>query len=159
MVRSVPKMSSYVRMMLQAAIIVGASSSDVLRIYLEDLRRRLSDRRVHRMPIYSNSNPDGWGQIREYKHYGAPHYGSDHGLSAYAFRSHFMFGHDQFPVVLAALDLPERMEYQRGRYVDKEVALLIFLKRLRTRGNKVIDLVDFFGRSIGYISNVFRTVL
>lgn len=159
MVRSIPRMSSRTKFMLRAAVVIGFCSTDILALYVDDLQRRTRDSRVRRMPTYSRGNPAGWGRVRTYKHYGAPFYGSDLGLSAEGFRSHFMFGHDQFPVVLRALHLPQWIEYQPGCYVQRERALLIFLKRIRTRGSCLLHLEDFFGRSHGYISGVYKAVL
>jgi len=158
-------MSSRSYRRLQAGVIAGLPHNMIRALYMDDLRQRMDDPRVRPMPTYSRANPDGWGRTREYKHYGAPHYGSNYGLSAEEFRSHFMYGHDKFPLVLEALHLPDRLEYQparlgrRAKYVDKEVALLIFLKRIRTRGSCLIHLVSFFGRCHGYISDVYKAVL
>lgn len=43
--------------------------------------------------------------------------------------------------------------------ISPELALLVFLKRLRTRGSVLVQLQGFFGRSTGWISSVFNAVV
>ena len=53
---------------------------------------------------------------------------------------------------------PYRFEHGIAtRWVTQETALLVFLKRLRTRGSVVMHLEVFFGRSVGWISEVFNS--
>ena len=45
------------------------------------------------------------------------------------------------------------------RWVSQETVFLVFFKRMWTRGSVVIQLQSFFGRSVGWISQVFNAVL
>jgi len=46
-----------------------------------------------------------------------------------------------------------------SRWIEPVHALLIFLKRIRTRGSTAIQMQSFFGRSVGYLSEVANAVL
>jgi hypothetical protein len=84
-----------------------------------------------------------------------------------------MYGSDKIAEVVASLCFPRTpgrpankdFAYRwdthgvATRWVSAEIALLVFLKRLRTRGTVVIQLQHFFGRSSGWISGVFNAVL
>ena len=94
-------------------------------------------------------------------------------LSDAEFKSHFLFGRDKIAEVLACLQFPKTAGRPANRdfaircdrhgypirWVGAETALLVFLKRLRTRGDAVIQLQSFFGRSEGWISLVFNAVV
>jgi hypothetical protein len=87
--------------------------------------------------------------------------------------SHFLFDSTVFAEVLEALEFlrtpgrPPNKDFAYmydangvpKRWVSQETALLFFLKRMRTRESVVIHLQAFFGRSIGWISAVYNTVL
>jgi len=96
-------------------------------------------------------------------------------ISDEEFRESFMFGPDKFPEVLACLQLPSTparaiaglasFPYRFAedgtptRWVTQETALLVFLKRLTSRGSTLISLEKFFGRSVGWICEVSLSVL
>ena len=94
-------------------------------------------------------------------------------LSDAEFKTHFLFGRDKIAEVLACLQFPKTAGRPANRdfaircdrhgnpirWVGAETALLVFLKRLRTRGDAVIQLQSFFGRSEGWISLVFNAVV
>jgi len=150
---------------------------------LQMLHRMDIDEQLARAPrtqlTLSNANPIKANLPRETNNYGAPHYANENGpirpaLSRYEFKQHFYYGSTEIPMVLEALQFPRDPEreaqglpsfpyrFEHGtatRWVTQEEALLVFLKRLRTRGSCIIHLENFFGRSMGYLSEVISSVL
>ena len=134
--------------------------------------------RVNYIPRYYAGNVWGYNSPRAYRNFGGPHWGGDGSgivppLSRAEFKSHFLFDSSKIVAVLALLDFPRSpgrpmnkdfayMHNSDGepiRWVSQETAFLVFLKRMRTRGSVVIQLQSFFGRSVGWISQVFNAVL
>ena len=83
-----------------------------------------------------------------------------------------MFGSDVIDQVLDSIKLPSTIGRlvttfpyrfdatgQAIRWVTPHSALLVFLKRMRTRGSVLVHLQSFFGRSVGWISEVFNAVV
>ena len=149
----------------------------IVKIILDDLADQALNA-PRRLPWFSTGNALGFNCPREYQHYGWPYYGAAQSgirpsLSREEFRSHFLFPSIVFAEVLAALRFPRSpgrppnkdfayMHDANGvpiRWVSQETAFLVFLKRMRTRGSVVIQLQAFFGRSIGWISQVYNAVL
>lgn len=73
------------------------------------------------------------------------------------FLAHFRFAPSDIPRLVTALQIPDEI-VAGGCRIDGEEALLIFLKRF-SYANRHIDLVRFFGRSVGFISTICKAVL
>ena len=160
--------------MAMVSTILGWGRNSLELILLQELRE-LVETAPRRLPHYNAGNPAGYGQVRPFQDYGSHHYGGLGSnifppISPEEFRLHFMFGSDKYAEALSCLDLtvdvhraalglasfPYRF-YENGvtnRWVTQEHALLVFSKRLRTRGSCLIHLEHFFGRSSGWISEV-----
>jgi hypothetical protein len=150
------ELSSRWKFLLQMAIILGFEPNIVMLLVIcAWFRRRQTVPRP--LPEYYAGNVLGYNRPRPFQNYGAPYYGGVGSgivppISAEEFRQHFMFGPDKFPVVLRALRLPADpireaegkpsfpYYYRDGvatRFVRQETALLVFLKRMRTRGTSL----------------------
>ena len=170
-------LSSQARFRMSAAVALGLSAVFILSIAASDIQNQI-DNAPRVLPVLSNGNPAGYGTWRDFRDYGAPHYGGlgsmiNPPLSDAEFKSHFLFGRDKIAEVLACLQFPKTAGRPANRdfaircdrhgnpirWVGAETALLVFLKRLRTRGDAVIQLQSFFGRSEGWISLVFNAVV
>ena len=148
-----------------------------MRIVHEDLSEQaLTAPRL--LPRYFAGNVWGYNSPRALRNYGGPHWGGEGSdivppLSRAEFKSHFLLGSEKITEVLAELRFPRSpgrpadkdfayMHDSNGepiRWVSQETAFLVFLKRMRTRGSVAIQLQSFFGRSVGWISQVFNAVL
>jgi hypothetical protein len=169
-------LSSLCKFKCVVAASLGLPAIFVVALVVADKRKQATTY-PRSLPTYSRGNPAGYGEVRPFQHYGAPFYGGVGSnispmLSLEEFRSHFMFGPEKIPDVLNCLRFPATpgrvgdtfpvrfdSQGQPIRWVSPETALLVFLKRMRTRGSVVIQLQSFFGRSIGWISEVFNAVV
>jgi len=171
-------LTSKAKYMLGLAAAVGLSVVGMISIISRDFNEQ-AQTAPRIMPRYNAGNPLGYSTMRPFQNYGAPFWGGvgsnvSPPISDEEFRVHFYFGSDkiaqvlhhlQFPATAArvALGLPSfPIRFENGvpvRWTTQETALLVFLKRLRTRGSTVMGLEQFFGRSVGWISEVFNSVL
>ena len=145
---------------VMSAVAFGMPWAFALAIITNDLLTQAANT-PRPIPNYDMGNPAGYGNWRPWQHYGAPHYGGQLSginppLSPEEFRSHFMFGPDKIPEVLACFRFPVTLGGRPGHtfaintnmngsarfFVSPETALLVFLKRMRTRGSVVIQLGD-----------------
>lgn len=70
---------------------------------------------------------------------------------------HFRFAREDIPRLVRALRMPHFVRTRSGCVLDGEEALLIFLKRM-SYPNRIVELLDFFGRSVGYLSEMVEAV-
>ena len=167
-----PRLTSYAAFKVALCTALQLPILLIAHIIIADLKEQ-ADNAPRRLPWYSTANAAGFNCPREIQHYGGPHWGGALSnirpfLSREEFRSHFLFPSEVFAEVLAALDFPRTpgrpadkdfayMHDENGvpiRWVSQDTAFLVFLKRLRTRESVTIQLQAFFGRSIGWISQV-----
>lgn len=152
---------------MKAAVLLGVGYACIRAVLSWDFANQIE-----------NGNPAGYNREHEFQDYGAPFYGGigsniSPPISGAKFKSHFMFGREEIQQVIDCLCLPVDpakeglaacfpYRFHNGnpvRWVTHETAVLIFLKRLQTRGSTVKHLQRFFGRTEGYISEVFNAVV
>jgi len=163
--------------MLTAGVALGLSVYQLTSIAATDYAEQCASA-SRPIPSYNRGNPEGYNTARPFRDYGPPGWAGvgsqiDPPLSDEEFRSHFGFASHLILEVLDGLLLPATpgrlgsatFPYRFDpdgtptRWIEPVHALLIFLKRPRTRGSAVIQMQSFFGRSSGFLSEVSLAVL
>ena len=174
--KKMPFLSSRAKVILTAGVALGFSIYQLTCIAVADYADQAANS-PRPLPSYNGGNPEGYNTARPFRDHGPPGWASvnspiDPPLSDEEFRSHFGFAAHLILEVLDVLRLPATpgrlgpatfpYRFENGtptRWIEPVHALLIFLKRLRTRGSTVIQMQSFLGRSVGYLSEVSNAVL
>ena len=173
------RISAKGRFLCQAAVILGTGFIGLQAVLAWDSANQASNA-PRPLPEFYAGNPAGYNLPRVLQEYGAPFYGGVGSnvatpLSLEEYRTTFMFDPSKIPEVLVSLGLPADpvrvalgheatfpYRFLNGvatRWVKPETALLVFLRRMRTRGSVLMADQRFWGRSVGWQSEVFNSVL